>query len=92
MNALAEEARTYLDSWVAVLNNQEIQAETFVEFGSIVKNILWAAERENADLIAMSSHGRTGLPRVLYGSVAAGILHQTRLPLLLIRSEDAPET
>jgi len=44
-------------------------------------------EREGADLIAMASHGRTGLARVFYGSVAAGILHKVDRPLLLIRSE-----
>jgi nucleotide-binding universal stress UspA family protein len=35
----------------------------------------------------MSSHGRTGLSRVFYGSVAAGVLHKIDRPLLLIRAE-----
>ena len=46
------------------------------------------AARENADLIAMASHGRTGLGRVFYGSVAAGVLHRADRPLLLIRAQD----
>ncbi|MBU4426139.1 MAG: universal stress protein, partial [Proteobacteria bacterium] len=38
------------------------------------------------DLIAIASHGRSGLSRVFYGSVAAGILNRADRPLLLIRS------
>jgi nucleotide-binding universal stress UspA family protein len=44
--------------------------------------------QEEADLIAMASHGRSGLSRVFYGSVAAGVLHRVDRPLLLIRSMD----
>ena len=46
-----------------------------------------AAERERVDLIAMASHGRTGLSRAVYGSVAAGVLHQVDRPMLLVRAE-----
>lgn len=48
--------------------------------------ILNAAKSEKADLIAMASHGRTGLSRVFYGSVAEGVLHRVDRPLLIIRS------
>ena len=46
------------------------------------------AEREGVDLIAMASHGWTGLSQVFYGSVTAGVLHRIDRPLLLIRSRD----
>ncbi|MCB0130889.1 MAG: universal stress protein, partial [Caldilineaceae bacterium] len=46
------------------------------------------AERENADLVAMASHGRTGLARVFYGSVAAGLLHAADRPLLVVRAAE----
>jgi nucleotide-binding universal stress UspA family protein len=48
--------------------------------------VLKAAEETGADLLAMASHGRGGIGRVFYGSVAAGILHRVDRPLLLIRS------
>lgn len=54
----------------------------------MVSTLLAVAERENADLIGLASHGRTGLGRVFYGSVAAGLLNQTDHPLLLIRALD----
>jgi nucleotide-binding universal stress UspA family protein len=88
MAASAEAAHTYLADWQARLSHKGIEVKTIVTSGPVVAMILQAAERENADLIAMSSHGRTGLPRVFYGSVAAGVLHQTEHPLLLIRSHD----
>jgi nucleotide-binding universal stress UspA family protein len=44
------------------------------------------AARQGADLIAMTSHGRGGLPRVFYGSVAASVLQRVDRPLLLVRS------
>jgi nucleotide-binding universal stress UspA family protein len=36
----------------------------------------------------MASHGRTGLARVFYGSVAAGVLQKADRPLLLVRAQD----
>ena len=54
----------------------------------VVKAIIDAAERENADLVAMASHGRSGLSRAFYGSVAAGVLQRIDRPLLLIRSRN----
>ncbi|MCB0075487.1 MAG: universal stress protein, partial [Caldilineaceae bacterium] len=59
-----------------------------VEQGPIVRTILDVAERENADLIAMASHGRSGLARVFYGSVAAGVLQSADRPLLIVRAQD----
>ena len=41
-----------------------------------------------ADLIALASHGRTGLAQVFYGSVAAGVLQRVTRPLLLVRSQE----
>jgi len=63
-----------------------IEARTRIAYGPVVEAILNAAEREGADLIAIASHGRSGLPQVFYGSVAAGVLHRVDRPPLLIRS------
>jgi nucleotide-binding universal stress UspA family protein len=50
--------------------------------------ILDVAAKENADLIALASHGRSGLARVFYGSVASAILQRADRPLLLIRAQE----
>jgi len=60
--------------------------QTLIGRGPAVKAIVDAAESENADLVAMASHGRTGLSRTFYGSIAAGVLQRIDRPLLLIRS------
>ncbi len=80
------EADEYLAGLKGEFREKGIQARTYVAHGTVVETILDIAEREDTDLIAMASHGRTGLPRVFYGSVAAGVLHRIDRPLLLIRS------
>ena len=62
--------------------------ETHVEVvaGHEVAAVISAlAERVGADLICMGSHGRTGLSKVLFGSVAQGVLTRSARPVLLIR-------
>lgn len=68
------------------LKNAGIDVTCQLVVGRVVDQIINVAEQENADLVAMASHGRTGLARVFYGSVAAGVLHRIERPLLLVRS------
>jgi nucleotide-binding universal stress UspA family protein len=53
--------------------------------GSPVTELLDFAERENVDLIVMASHGRTGLSRLLMGSIAEGVMRKARCPVLIVR-------
>ncbi len=62
------------------------QVKIRVAYGRVVDEICKAAREENADLLALASHGRTGLAQVFYGSVAAAILHRIDRALLLIRA------
>jgi nucleotide-binding universal stress UspA family protein len=82
------QAESYLADLERRYRDKGIEVQTRIVYGSPVEAITQTAERERADLIAMASHGRTGLPRVFYGSVAAGVLHRVDRPLLLIRSQD----
>lgn len=81
-----QEAKDYLASREEKLRRKGIPCRAQVAHGPIVEEIINVAEHERADLIAMVSHGRTGLSRVFYGSVAAGVLNRVDRPLLLIRS------
>ena len=85
---ITEEARTYLATKESELTSLGLTVKSVTEGGPVVSVVLDVAEREGADLIAMASHGRTGLGRVFYGSVAEGILHKADRPLLLIRATD----
>jgi nucleotide-binding universal stress UspA family protein len=88
IEALTEEAKAYLAGQQRRLAQSGISAEFVIDNGPIVTAVLEEAVRKNVDLIAMASHGRSGLARAFYGSVAAGILHQADRPLLLIRAQD----
>ncbi|MEZ4864556.1 MAG: universal stress protein [Caldilineaceae bacterium] len=85
---LTDEAKAYLAAIKGDLEEKGIKVETIVANGPVVTSILEEAVRKNVDLIAMASHGRTGLARAFYGSVAAGALHQADRPLLLIRAQE----
>ena len=83
-----QEIDAYLAGWQGEFREKSIPARRIVAHGPVVESIINAADRENVDLIAMASHGRSGLPRVFYGSVAAGILQRINRPLLLVRARD----
>jgi nucleotide-binding universal stress UspA family protein len=83
---LVTEAEAYLAGIQGEFREKGIDAQTRVESTPIVETIIAVAENVGADLIAMASHGRTGLSHVFYGSVAVGVLHRVDRPLLLIRS------
>lgn len=89
VNRRAEEAEGYLAVRQGELEAQGVDCRRLVEYGAVVPTIAAVAEQEGADLIAMASHGRTGLARVFYGSVAAGVLQRIDRPLLLVRSEQS---
>ena len=83
-----EEISKYLASIQAGFQKKGIESTFFVEMGDAVETILSVAQRENADLIAIASHGRSGLSRVFYGSVAAGIMQKIDRPMLVIRTRN----
>lgn len=83
-----KEVENYLADRQREFQKKDIETEIIVGDGPIVQEIINCAEKKAADLIAMASHGRTGLARAFYGSVAAGILHRVDRPLLVIRSLD----
>jgi nucleotide-binding universal stress UspA family protein len=58
--------------------------------GNPVVEILKFAEGHNIDLIVMSSHGRTGLARLLMGSIAEGVMRKAPCPVLIVK-QPAPK-
>lgn len=81
-----KQVKTYLNGIQNELRAKKIETQIHVADGPVVTSIINIAAREEVDLIALASHGRSGLARVYYGSVAAGILQRVDRPLLLIRS------
>jgi nucleotide-binding universal stress UspA family protein len=84
----SNQARAYLDARAGEFREKGINVKADVLHGPVVEAIIDVAEREKVDLIAIASHGRSGLSQVFYGSVAAGVLNRVNRPLLVIRSLD----
>jgi nucleotide-binding universal stress UspA family protein len=71
---------------VEQFHEKGISAKKKIGHGRVVETILKIASEMDIDLIAFSSHGRSGVKRVFYGSVASGLLSKVDRPLFLIRS------
>jgi nucleotide-binding universal stress UspA family protein len=82
-------ALAYLQSVVKTLSAAGIKARALVRDGTVAETILASADAESADLIAMSTHGRSGIARWLIGSDANKVMHGAHTPVLLIRPEPA---
>jgi nucleotide-binding universal stress UspA family protein len=88
---VVREAEEYLAAVAARLTAQGLtRVETCVWYGSAAASIVAAASLRKADLIVMSSHGRSGLGRFILGSVAESVLRGTTTPILLVRAPGAP--
>ncbi|PSO63129.1 MAG: hypothetical protein BRC36_08785 [Cyanobacteria bacterium QH_2_48_84] len=85
-----KDARQYLLDWQASLQEEGFEVEATLLSGRPIEGIIQVAQETDADLIAMTSHGQTGLARVFYGDVASGLLNRAARPLLLIRTGETP--
>jgi nucleotide-binding universal stress UspA family protein len=83
----AGEVKHYVERLAEEFRTRGVDARAVVRNGSVVETILATAEAEQVDLVAMASHAHTGLARVIYGSVAADVLHRARWPMLIVRAD-----
>jgi len=81
-----KDAQTYLDRLAGQLAEEGLAATTALSVGSVAACIVEYAEAHDVDLIAMCTHGRTGLARWALGSVADRVLRAGTTPLLLVRA------
>ena len=66
----------------------DVQVKAEVVVGYAAEEILSLAENEDADLIVMGTHGRKGIDRILFGSVAEKVVKNSTRPVLTIRPTD----
>lgn len=79
-------ADAYLASVQARLTGMGLKASARVQEGSAGTAIIAYADESKATLLAMCTHGRGGLQRLVFGSVTDEVLRHSKLPMLLIRS------
>lgn len=88
---VVREAEEYLTAVRARLARAGVErVDASVWYGPPADSIVDAARFRKADLIVMSTHGRSGLGRLVLGSVAETVLRATTTPILLVRSQEAP--
>jgi nucleotide-binding universal stress UspA family protein len=78
-------AREYILGQMERLEKAGVRAKYVVRIGSPVGVILDVVEEHRATLIALATHGATGLKRLLFGSVAEGLIRKSPVPVLLVR-------
>lgn len=86
MESEEDAARTYLASVANDFRRRGIEVQTEHPHGLAAATIVGAALRRQADVIALTTHGRSGLGRLIFGSVADEVLHTAPGPVLLVRS------
>lgn len=86
---MKSEARSYMDSVRTQLHRENFRATMLIREGPIAETILAVAQEVGANIIAMSTHGRTGASRWLLGSIAERVVHHARVPVLLVRPEQS---
>ncbi len=79
------ECATYLDEVASNLEAEGFKVTTETCTGPVAETILEFAQEVHADLIAMSTHGRSGLARWFIGSIADKVVRAATLPVLLAR-------
>lgn len=86
------DALEYLAALAIELRNKAVRVETRVHRGMPAAEIVAAAREVQADLIAMTTHGRSGLRRLMFGSVAEAVLRHSDIPVFLLRATEAQVT
>jgi nucleotide-binding universal stress UspA family protein len=88
LKLIKERVSNYLNKTGESLKQPRVTIKTIVVTGNAAEEILKVADEINADLIAMSTHGRSGWRRLAFGSITDKILHGASVPVLMVR---APE-
>ncbi|PID86167.1 MAG: hypothetical protein CSB13_04380 [Chloroflexi bacterium] len=82
-----EESKSYLETVAIEYEDSGVPIITAAETGSVAETIVNYAQENKTDLIVISSHGRSGVSRWVYGSVTDKVLRQSCCATLIIREQ-----
>ena len=85
MDAEQEAANTYLEGVATRLRAKGFKVETEHLAGHAARTVIERAAALNCSLIAMTTHGRSGFGRLVFGSVAEEVLRHAQCPVLIVR-------
>ena len=86
-NAQLDRSRKYLEKIQSELSSEGIKVKTESQEGTPAQTIVNYADANGVDLIVIATHGYTGMKKLMFGSVALRVLHDSKVPILLIRPE-----
>ncbi len=81
-----EVARKYLDGMLRKTKYAKLTPQSAVLFGNVNEQLVDFADKNDVDLIIISTHGRSGPSRWVWGSVADRILRSACVPVLMVRA------
>ncbi len=87
LDAQTDVAQSILDR-TAKKYGGKLHVTNFNEFGSTAEGIMTCSQEFNADLIVIGTHSRSGLDRLLMGSVAQNIVKNSQIPVLVVPSKE----
>ena len=87
MTRCKQTASDYLSNIAKQLDNQGIKAEPTILVGKAADEIIDFASKNPFSIIVMATHGRTGLSRLVFGSVTESVLQAVSNPILLTKPE-----
>ncbi len=88
----AKASSEYLDGIAGRLREEGLRVRTLVDERPPADAILHVADHENVDLIVMSTHGRSGLSRLVMGSIAESVVRNTPRTVMLVKPGRPAET
>lgn len=88
VESLRIQGQDYLEKIAATLRKEGLTVTLAVHEGSPAARIVEEGEKESGSLIAMSTHGRSGIARWVLGSTTNKVIHATVRPLVVVRSRD----
>lgn len=83
----AVRARRYLSGKVRAIGSRHIKSSYHVLMGDAARSIIEFSDKENIDLVVMTTHGKSGLKRAVMGSVADVVIRESGKPVLVIRPQ-----
>ncbi len=81
---LFEGAQKSMEEYMKTHFSDYPEAEPIIEKGDVVETIIEVAKDKGVNLIVMGTHGRKGLDKILFGSVAEGVVKNSPIPVVTI--------
>ncbi len=87
VQAEKQEAQQYLERKAMQLRLEGLQVEWAVREGTAAEEIIGAAKDHSTEVIVITTHGRSGIGRVVFGSVADKVIRDGGIPVLVIKAK-----